>query len=134
MPKTRFAQINADGGVSSLPATITRTIGDPSMIELEPTAGAPILWAAGPYGIARIDTGENLAPERTFNLFAREASTVSGTALPVPPRGGTLTVPFNLSDIQIRFANDQFEGEGQIHYRLKLDGLDREWNAPVVDP
>ena len=43
-------------------------------------------------------------------------------------------MPFNLSDIQIRFANDRFEGADQIHYRLKLDGLDRNWNAPVVDP
>src|SRR3984893_15086418 len=133
-PETRIAQINSDGGFSFLPAAITRTIGDPSMIQLEPTSGAPILWAAGPYGIARTDTSENLAPERTFNLFAREASTVSGTALSFPPGGGILTIPFNLSDIQIRFANDRFVGEDQIHYRLKLDGLDRDWNAPVGDP
>ena len=26
-------------------------------------------------------------PERTFNLFAREASTVSGISLPLPPSG-----------------------------------------------
>ncbi len=50
------------------------------------------------------------------------------------PMDGTLTLPFILSDIQIRFANDRFEGADQIHYRLKLDGLDRNWNAPVVDP
>jgi signal transduction histidine kinase/CheY-like chemotaxis protein len=134
VPKTRIAQINSDGGFSFLPAAITRTIGDPSMIESDPGSDSPILWVAGPYGIARIDIGEKLAPERTFNLFAREVSTVSGTALPLPPSGGTLTIPFNLSDIQIRFANDRFEGTDQIHYRLKLDGLDHDWNAPVVDP
>ena len=104
------------------------------MIEADPGSDAPILWVAGTYGIARIDTGEKLAPERPFNLFAREVSTVSGTALPLPPNGGTLTIPFNLSDIQIRFANDRFEGADQIHYHLKLDGLDHDWNAPVVDP
>jgi signal transduction histidine kinase/CheY-like chemotaxis protein len=134
VPKTRIAQINSDGEFFFLPAAITRTIGDPSMIESEPATGSPILWVAGTYGIARIDTSEKLTPERTFNLFAREASTVSGTALPLPSPGGVLTMPFSLSDIQIRFANDRFEGADQIHYQLKLDGLDRNWNAPVVDP
>jgi signal transduction histidine kinase/ActR/RegA family two-component response regulator len=134
VPKTRIAQINSDGEFFFLPAAITRTIGDPSMMQSEPTTGSPILWVAGTYGIARIDTSQKLTPERTFNLFAREASTVSGTALPLPSPGGILTMPFGLSDIQIRFANDRFEGADQIHYQLKLDGLDRNWNAPVVDP
>ncbi len=133
-PTTRIAQINSDGGFTLLPAAITRTIGDPLMIEWDVASGSPILWVAGTYGIARIDTSEKLAPKRTFNLFPREVSTVSGTSLPLPPGGGTLTIPFNLSDIQIRFANDRFEGADQIHYRLKLDGWDRNWSAPVVDP
>ena len=109
-PKTRIAQIDSDGRFSFLPAAITRTIGDPTIIEAEPGSGSPILWIAGTYGIARVDTGEKLAPERSFNVFAREASTVSGTSLPLPATGETLTIPFNLSDIQIRFANDRFEG------------------------
>jgi signal transduction histidine kinase/ActR/RegA family two-component response regulator len=133
-PKTRIAQISLDGEILFLPAAITRTIGDPSMIESETATGSPILWVAGTYGIARIDTSVKLTPDRTFNLFAREASTVSGTALPLPPPGGVLTMPFSSNDIQIRFANDRFEGADQIHYQLKLDGLDRNWNAPVVDP
>ena len=103
------------------------------MVESETTTGSPILWVAGTYGIARIDTSVKLTPERSFNLFAREASTVSGTALLLPPPGGVLTIPFSSNDIQIRFANDRFEGTDQIHYQLKLDGLDRNWNAPVVD-
>jgi signal transduction histidine kinase/CheY-like chemotaxis protein len=134
VPKTRIARISSDGKLFFLPAAITRTIGDPSMIESEAAIGSPILWVAGTYGIARIDTSEKLTPERSFNLFAREASTVSGTALPLPRPGGVLTLPFSLNDIQIRFANDRFEGADQIHYQLKLDGLDRNWNAPVVDP
>jgi signal transduction histidine kinase/CheY-like chemotaxis protein len=133
-PKTKIALINSDGEFSFLPAAITKTIGDPQMIEPELASGSTILWVAGAYGIARIDTGEKLTPNRTFNLYPREASTVSGTSLPLPAEGGTLTMPFNLSDIQIRFANDRFEGAGQIRYRLKLDGLERNWNAPVIDP
>jgi signal transduction histidine kinase/CheY-like chemotaxis protein len=134
IPKTSIAQVNSDGGFTLLPAAITRTIGDPAMIESDLTSGSPILWVAGTYGIARIDTSEKLGPKPTFNLFPREASTVSGTFLPLPARGETLTIPFSLSDIQIRFANDRFDGAAQIHYRLKLEGWDRNWNAPVADP
>jgi signal transduction histidine kinase/CheY-like chemotaxis protein len=134
IPKTRIAQIHGDGQFSFLPAAITRTIGDPAFIESEPAPGSPILWIAGTYGIARVDTAEKLGSEGNFNVFAREASTVSGTSLTLPASGETLTIPFNLSDIQIRFANDRFEGADQIHYRLKLDGWDRNWNAPVADP
>ena len=134
IPKTRIAHIDSDGGFSFLPAAITRAIGDPAIIESELASGSPIVWVAGTYGIARIDTGEKLTRERTFNLFAREASTVSGISLPLPATGGSLTIPFNLNDIQIRFANDRFQGPDQIHYRLRLDGLEHNWSAPVVDP
>src|ERR1700726_747875 len=67
-------------------------------------------------------------------FFPREASTVSGTSLTLPTSGGTLRIPFDLGDIQIRFANNRFEATDQIHYRLKLDGMERHWGAPVVDP
>ena len=133
-PKTKIALINSDGQFSFLPAAIARTIGDPQMFEAELGSGPAILWVAGTYGIARIDTGEKLIPKRTFNLFPREASTVSGTSLSLPAEGGILRIPFNLSDIQMRFATDRFERADQIRYRLKLDGLERNWNAPVVDP
>jgi signal transduction histidine kinase/FixJ family two-component response regulator len=134
VPKARIAQIDSEGRVSFLPAAITRAIGDPSMIESEGTSGSPVLWIAGTYGIARVDTGEKPAPASSFNVFARDASTVSGTPLPLPAEGGILKLPFVLSDIQIRFANDRFEGGDRIHYRLKLDGLERNWSAPVIDP
>jgi signal transduction histidine kinase/ActR/RegA family two-component response regulator len=134
VPKTRIAHLNSDGGFSFLSAAITRVIGEPAMIESELASGSPIIWVAGTYGIARIDTDEKLAPGRTFNLFPREVSTVSGTSLPLPASGTTLTVPFNLNDFQIRFANDRYAGADQIHYRLKLDGLERNWSAPVADP
>jgi signal transduction histidine kinase/FixJ family two-component response regulator len=134
VPKTRIAHLNSEGGFSFLPAAIARTIGDPQKIEPELASGSPILWVAGTYGVARIDTGEKLAPEQTFNVFPREVSTVSGTSLTLPTSGGTLRIPFDLGDIQIRFANDRFEATDQIHYRLKLDGMERHWSAPVVDP
>ena len=73
-------------------------------------------------------------PTGTFNLFAREATTVAGTALDLPTNGATLTVPFELRDIQIRFANDLFAGTDQTRYRLRLEGRERNWSAPVTDP
>ena len=133
-PKIRIAHVDANGGFSFLPTAITRTIGDPQMIEPEIASESAVIWVAGTYGVARIDGGEKLNPQRTFNVFPREASTVSGVSLPLPVEGGTLTIPFDLSDIQIRFANDRFEGADQIRYRLKLDGLDHDWDAPVSDP
>ena len=71
-PKTRIAHLNSNGGFSFLSAAITRTIGDPQMIEPEIASGSAVVWVAGTYGIARIDTNEKLTPKRTFNLFPRE--------------------------------------------------------------
>lgn len=131
---TEIARIDSTGDISFLPAAVTRTIGDPTIIESDLNAGSSILWIAGPYGIARVDTGEKIAQPRTFNLFPREASTVAGTALALPKSGANLTVPFELRDIQIRFANDLFAGAGQIRYQMRLEGRERNWSAPVADP
>jgi signal transduction histidine kinase/CheY-like chemotaxis protein len=133
-PQTRIAQISLDGRYSFLPAAITRTIGDPEILKLDSSSGSPVLWAGGTYGIARIDTREMVAPHRTFNLFPREASTVSGTPVLLPAAGKILKLPFSLNEFQIRFANDEFAEPDQIHYRVKLDGLERNWSAPVTDP
>ncbi len=133
-PQTRIAQITSDGRSSFLPAVITRTIGDPEILKLDFRSGSPVLWAGGTYGIARIDLKEVLHPDRKFNLFAREANTVSGVPLSLPKPGKALTLPFSLNDFQIRFANDLFAGRDEIRYRVKLDGLERNWSAPVTDP
>ncbi|HZC58654.1 MAG TPA: ATP-binding protein, partial [Chthoniobacterales bacterium] len=133
-PQTRIAQISSDGRFSFLPAAITRTIGDPDIIRLDSSSGSPVLWVGGTYGIARIDTKEAINSDLKFNLFPREADTVSGISLPLPGTGKALKLPFNLNDFQIRFANDRFAGRDEIRYRVKLDGLERNWSAPVTDP
>jgi signal transduction histidine kinase/CheY-like chemotaxis protein len=133
-PQTRIAKISSDGRFSFLPAVITRTIGDPQILRLDSGSGSPVLWAGGTYGVARIDIKDTVNSSRQFNLFAREANTVSGVSLSLPQAGNALTLPFSLNDFQIRFANDRFAGRDEIRYRVKLDGLERNWSAPVTDP
>jgi signal transduction histidine kinase/CheY-like chemotaxis protein len=133
-PQTRIAQISSDGRFNFLPAAITRTIGDPDIIRLDSSSGSPVLWVGGTYGVARIDTREAINSGLKFNLFPREADTVSGISLPLPATGKALTLPFSLNDFQIRFANDRFAGRDEIRYRVKLEGLERNWSAPVTDP
>jgi signal transduction histidine kinase/CheY-like chemotaxis protein len=134
IPTTKIAVIHSDGQVTFLPAAITRTIGDPEIVKIEQDAGSPVVWAGGTYGIARVDMREMVSSHRTFNLFPREATTVSGIPLALPAAGSILTLPFRLSDFQIRFANDDFEDRDQIHYRVRMEGLERDWSAPVTDP
>jgi signal transduction histidine kinase/DNA-binding NarL/FixJ family response regulator len=131
---SKIAEIDSNGHVNILPAVIARTIGDPTTIREESIDGPPILWIAGTYGIARIDTGK-LAPAATkFSVFAREAATVAGAPLSIPGQGKMLKLPFESRDIQIRFANDRFAGPDQIRYRLQLEGREKNWSAPVADP
>jgi signal transduction histidine kinase/DNA-binding NarL/FixJ family response regulator len=134
VPQTRIAQISSDGRFSFLPAAITRTIGDPEILRLDSTSGSPVLWVGGTYGIARIVVNDVSNSGSKFNLFPRDANTVSGVPLPLPKGGKALTLPFGLNDFQIRFANDRFAGRDEIRYRVKLDGLERNWSAPVADP
>src|SRR5262249_15513637 len=123
----RIARIESGGRVSMLPAAITRTIGDPQSIEEETVGESSILWIAGAYGIARVKVGEALSPSGNFKVFAREATTASGTPLALPAAGGLLKLPFDLRDIQIRFANDHFAAPDQIRYRLRLEGREKNW-------
>ncbi len=134
VPQTRIAEISPDGRFSFLPAAITRTIGDPEVLKLDSSSGSPILWVGGTYGIAQININELAGSSRKFNLFTREANTVSGIFLPLPSPGQPLKLPFSLNDFQIRFANDRFSGRDEIQYRAKIDGLERNWSAPVTDP
>jgi signal transduction histidine kinase/DNA-binding NarL/FixJ family response regulator len=130
----RIARISFDGRIAMLPAAITRAIGDPTSIEEESSDKSSILWIAGTYGIARVDVNKALSSEKSFKVFAREAATVSGMPLSLPNRGRTLKLPFDLRDIQIRFANDRFAGPDQIRYRLRLEGREKNWSAPLTDP
>jgi signal transduction histidine kinase/DNA-binding NarL/FixJ family response regulator len=130
----RIARISFDGRVAMLPAAITRAIGDPTSIEEESSDESSILWIAGAYGIARVDVNKALSSEKSFKVFAREAATVSGMPLSLPNGGRTLKLPFDLRDIQIRFANDRFAGPDEIRYRLRLEGREKNWSAPLTDP
>jgi signal transduction histidine kinase/DNA-binding NarL/FixJ family response regulator len=128
-----IAGFDSTGHSTNLPALISRTIGDPTTIMEETAGDSSVLWIAGTYGIARIDTAE-LHPVAKFAVFAREVTTVSGTQLSLPAPGKTLKLPFDLRDIQIRFANDRFAGHDQIRYRLRLEGREKSWSAPFTDP
>jgi signal transduction histidine kinase len=130
----KIADLDSSGHFTVLPAVITRTIGDPTTIREEETAGSSVLWIAGTYGIARIDTGELRPPVTKFSVFARDVATVSGTPLSIPGQGRALKLPFDLRDIQIRFANDRFAGPDKIRYRLRLEGREKNWGAPLTDP
>jgi signal transduction histidine kinase/DNA-binding NarL/FixJ family response regulator len=130
----RIARLESGGRISMLPAAITRTIGDPQSIEEETSGESSILWIAGAYGIARVKVGEALSPSGNFKVFPREATTASGTPVALPLAGGLLKLPFDLRDIQIRFANDHFAAPDQIRYRLRLEGREKNWGAPLSDP
>ncbi len=134
VPEPKIAEISPSGQFSFLPSAISRTIGEPQLLESESASGSPVLWIAGTYGLARVDRDETNNPNREFNLAAREANTVSGAPLALPATGNTLTLPFSLNEFQIRFANDEFAGRDQIRYRVRLDGLERNWSAPFTDP
>jgi signal transduction histidine kinase/DNA-binding NarL/FixJ family response regulator len=131
---SKIVRLDSNRHVTVLPAVIVRTIGDPTTIREEDTDGSSILWIAGTYGVARIDT-DKLQPAVTkFSVFAREVATVSGTSLSIPGQGKTLKLPFDSRDIQVRFANDRFAGPDQIRYRLQLEGREKNWSAPLADP
>ena len=129
-----IAGFDSSGHLSTLPAVISRTIGDPTTIIEEAAGDSSVLWIAGTYGIARIDRAELRPPVAKFTVFAREVTTVSGTPLSLPAPGKTLKLPFDLRDIQIRFANDRFAGHDQIRYQLRLEGREKHWSAPFTDP
>src|SRR5262249_35121291 len=130
----RIARVESGGRISVLPAAITRMIGDPQSIEEETSGESSILWVAGAYGIARVEVGEALSPSGNFKVFTREATAASGTPLALPAPAALLKLPFDLRDVQIRFANDRFAAPDQIRYRLRLEGREKNWSAPQTDP
>ena len=132
--ETEIARIDADGHLAMLSHAVYRTIGDPSAIKEEANGEGSILWISGTYGIARIDLSQAFVPVPAFNLFAREASTASGTSVPLPDAGHTLSLPFDSRDIRIRFANDRFSEPETIRYQMKLEGREKNWSPPLTDP
>jgi signal transduction histidine kinase/CheY-like chemotaxis protein/ligand-binding sensor domain-containing protein len=131
---SKIVGLDSSGHFTALPAVIARTIGDPTTIREEDIGGSTVLWIAGTYGIARVDTAELRPPVTKFSVFAREVATVSGTPLSIPAEGKTLKLPFGLRDIRIRFADDRFACSEQIRYRLRLEGREKNWSAPLTDP
>ena len=129
-----IAGFDSSGHFAALPAVIARTIGNPTTIWQEDAGSSSVLWIAGTYGVARIDTAELRPPSARFAVFAREVATVSGARLSLPAPGKALKLPFDLRDIQIRFGNDQFAGHDQIRYQLRLEGREKSWGAPSTDP
>jgi signal transduction histidine kinase/DNA-binding response OmpR family regulator len=133
-PQTTMARLDADGSLSLLPQKISRVIGSPHAVIEEVVAGRSILWIAGYDGIARVELAEAFKRPRAFNLFCREAVTVSSKPVHLPLENGPMVVHFDQRDMQIRFANDRFAGPGEIHYRTKLENRDRDWSPPAVEP
>jgi signal transduction histidine kinase/DNA-binding LytR/AlgR family response regulator len=133
-PQTTMARLDAHGSLFPLPQKINRVIGDPYALIEEIVAGRSILWIAGYDGIARVDVAEALQPQREFNLFSREAITVSSTPVQLPLEHGQLVIRFDQRDMRIRFANDRFAGPGEIRYRTMLENRERDWSQPAIDP
>jgi len=131
---SKIVGLDSSGQFTALPAVIARTIGDPTTIREEDIGGSTVLWIAGTYGIARIDTAELRPPVTKFSVFAREAATISGKSLSIPTKGEALKLPFDLRDIRIRFADDRFACSEKIRYQLRLDGREKNWSAPLTDP
>ena len=131
---TKIARIDPGGSLTVLPAVVARTIGNPTTIREDDADGSEVLWIAGTYGIARIDMSELRPLITKFSIFARDIATVSGTPLSIPAHDKALKLPFDSRDIQIRFANDRFAEPDQVRYRLRLEGREKNWSAPLTDP
>jgi signal transduction histidine kinase/ligand-binding sensor domain-containing protein len=59
---------------------------------------------------------------------------IAGEDLPLPERGaqrlGLLELPASRNNLLIEFIGVDFQGEHQLRYQYKLEGVDKDWSAP----
>ncbi len=130
----RISVVYANGETKNIPCSVADFVGHIEKFYDETNAPQPVLWIAGTYGLARIENPENLPQPFSFNLYAQEATTNSGSVRLPTNSGKTLRLPYSERNFRIRFATDAFADPDQVRFRSRLEGVDTNWTGLFTEP
>src|ERR1051326_4669933 len=91
------------------------------------------LWVASGYGVSklnpRLEPPPGVPPPVHFSHVQ-----IAGEDLSIPERGAERIddqkLPASRNNLLVEFAAVNFQGEHQLRYQYKLEGVDKDWSAP----
>jgi diguanylate cyclase (GGDEF)-like protein len=86
------------------------------------------LWFSTMRGLSVVDPGRTLGSDPPLRVRVEEVS-IDGQAADMAQ---TIEVSPKASRLEIQFTAASFVAPGQIHFRYRLDGFDRDWSAVSV--
>jgi len=92
------------------------------------------IWVTGSAGLSRLnpraERAEGLPPPAYFIRVQ-----VAGEDIALPETGTTrlpkISLPASRNNLLIEYVGISFQGEGELRYQYKLDGVDKDWSVPT---
>jgi len=92
------------------------------------------IWVATSLGLSKFNPRAERAVNRPPPIYLSRVQ-VAGENLPLPETGAfrlsELSLPSSRNHLLIEYVALSFQGEQQLRYQYKLEGVDAEWNAPT---
>ena len=88
------------------------------------------LWFGSFNGIYRCAFTNLINKQKRPKIYIKRIQ-VNGTLNSEFSKGKLTSLPYNKNNIEFDFAGVWFKNEGNVYYRYKLDGLDKNWSRPV---
>jgi signal transduction histidine kinase/ligand-binding sensor domain-containing protein len=91
------------------------------------------MWIAASTGISKLDPRLERVTTAPPSVYFSHIQ-VAGDDLPVSETGaehiGPIELPAARNNLLVEFVGLNFQGEGELRYQYKLEGVDKDWSAP----